>query len=152
MSIGLQMKYLWHDVDVFKLEIAASNRKFSGVAECYVSIGNLAEAAEQLKGFPCDPSDIRELKFGEFGREFAGGCSLVRFFCRDSAGHAVVEVQIESERMREMGSIWNCPEQTAHFFAEIEARAVDDFVDELRQLEEIKGGAASLRFANSPAL
>jgi hypothetical protein len=150
MSIGLQLKYLWHDVDVFELEVAASNGEFSGAAKTYISIGGLDEAAEDLKGFPRDLSDIRELKFGEFGRKSAGGGAHVRFFCKDSAGHAVAEIRIESEDESNTGSRWNLPEQTAHFFGEIEASAVDDFVAELRLLEETKSGAASLRFADSP--
>lgn len=150
MRLGLQLKYLWHDVDVLELEVVASNGKFSGASNAYVSIGGLGEAAIALKGFPRDLSDIRELKFGEFGRESAGGCAQIRFFCKNSAGHAVAEIQIETEDESNTGSRWNLPEQTAHFFGEIEASAVDDFVAELRLLEETKSGAASLRFADSP--
>jgi len=146
VSIGLQLKYLWHDVDVFEVKVMASNGEFSGAAKTYVSIGAFAEAAEVLKGFPRDLSDVRELKFGEFGRESAGGCAHLRFFCKDSAGHAVVEFRIESEDESNTGSQWNLPEQSVHFFAEIEASAVDDFVADFRQLEENKRGSASLRF------
>ena len=40
MSFGLQLKYLWHDVDVFEIEVAASNGEFSGAAKTYISIGS----------------------------------------------------------------------------------------------------------------
>jgi hypothetical protein len=150
MTVGLQLKYLWHDLDVLELKVSASSGKFSGTAETYVSIGGLAEAADALNGFPRDLSDVRELKFGEFGRGFAGGAALLRFFCKDSAGHAVIELRIESEHERNTGSRWNLQEQNAHFLSEIEASAVDDFVAELRLLEVNKSGMASLRFTNSP--
>jgi hypothetical protein len=150
MNVGLQLKYLWHDLDVLELEVSASTGKFSGTAETYISIGGLAEAADALNGFPRDLSDVRELKFGEFGRVSAGGCASLHFFCKNSAGHAVVEVRIESEDESNTGSQWNLPEQNAHSFGEIEASAVDDFVAELRLLDVNKSGIASLRFANSP--
>src|ERR1035441_7228277 len=82
MSIGLQLNYLWHDEDVSEIAVVASNGQFSGAAKTYLSIGGLAEAAEALRGFPRDLSDIRELKFGAFGRESAGGGAHLRFFCR----------------------------------------------------------------------
>lgn len=150
MSLGLQLKYLWHDADVFEIEVSASNGDFSGAVRTYVGIDKLAEAAETLGGFPQDISDVRELKFGEFGRESAGGCAHIRFFCKNSAGHAVAELQIETEDESNTGSRWNLPEQIAHFFGGVEASAIDDFVAELRLLEENKSGVASLRFADMP--
>jgi hypothetical protein len=134
---------------VFEFEVSGSNGDFSGAAKTYVAIGGLAEAAEILEGFPKNTSDVRELQFGASGREFAGGSAHLRFFCKNSAGHAV-ELRIESEDERNTGSNWNLPEQTVFFFGEIEASAVDSFVGGLRQLEEAKGGVASLRFADSP--
>ena len=150
MNLGLQLKYLWHDVDVFEIEAVASNGKFSGASDAYVSIGGLAEAAETVKGFPRDLSDVREFEFGAFGRESAGGAVHVRFSCMDGAGHAVVELRFESEYERNAGSDWNRPAETANFFGKVEASAVDDFVAELRLLEENKSGVASLRFADLP--
>lgn len=150
MNLGLQMKYLWHDLDMYEFDVSASNGKFSAAARPYVGIGCLVEAADKIEGFPRDISDVRELQFGAFGRGFAGGAVHLRFSCMDGAGHAVVELQIESEHLRNMGSRWNRPEEIAHFFVEIEATAVDDFVAELRQLEENKSGAALLRSADLP--
>jgi hypothetical protein len=146
MKTGFQLKYLWHDIDVYEFEATASNGQFSGAAKAYVPIGGLAEAAASLEGFPRHVSDAREIQLGAFGREFAGGGVSLRFFCKDSSGHAVVEFRFESEDESNTGSRWNLPEQTAHFFAGIEATAVDEFVGELRRLEENKSGIALLRF------
>lgn len=146
MKTGLRLKYLWHDIDVYEFEVVASNGQFSGVAKTYVPVGGLAEAATSLEGFPRNVSDAREIQFGAFGREFAGGALSLRFFCKDSSGHAVVEFRFESEDESNTGSKWNLPEQTAHFFAGVEATAVDEFVGELRQLEANPRETAQLRF------
>lgn len=148
MSLGLQLKYLWHDIDVYEFDVSASNGRFSGAAKTYVSIGGLAEAAGALKGFPRELSDVRELQFGAFGRESAGGAVHLRFFCIDGAGHAAVELRFESTSECYSNSSGDGPTQSAQYTAEIEATAVDDFVSELRQLEETKSGVASLRFAD----
>jgi len=150
VDIGLKLKCLWHDVDVYKLSVSANTGTFSGGTEVYVSIGGLAEAASGLQGFPSDTSDIRELQFGTFGTEFAGGAIHLGLLCKDGAGHAVLEIRIESEDGCHTNSKWNRPEQSAHFFADVEAAALDDFVAELLSLEEHKTGVASMRFANSP--
>jgi hypothetical protein len=146
VSSGLKLKYLWHDLDVLEVEVSASNGSFSGASRTYVGINYLAEAAETLEGFPQNGSDVRELQFGASGREFAGGSAHMRFFCKKPACHAVLELRIESEDESNTGSDWNLPEQTAHLFGEIEASAVDEFVVELRRLEENKSGVALLRF------
>jgi hypothetical protein len=150
VSAGLQVKYLWHDIHVLEAEVTASNAIFSGAARTYIGIEYLAEAAQLLDGFPRNKIDIRELEFGAFGRRFAGGAAHLRFFCNDSAGHAVVEPRIASENESNTGSNWNFPEQNALFFEEIEASAVDEFFSQLRQLNKSKSGVASLRFAASP--
>jgi hypothetical protein len=145
MESGIGLKYLWHDIDVYEFEISASNGIFSGSARAYVGMSGLSESAAQLEGFPKDPSDIRDLQFGEFGEESAGGCIQLRFFCNDLAGHSVVEIRIETERDRNLAAKWNRPAESAHFFAEIEASAVDDFVVDLRRMEIDRSGSARLR-------
>jgi hypothetical protein len=149
MKTGLQLKYLWHDVDVYEFEVAASNGRFSGAVKSYVPVGGLAEVATSLEGFPRHVSDAREIQFGAFGKESAGGGVRLRFFCKNSSGHAVVELRFESEDESDTGSKWNLSEQTAHFFAGIEATAVDEFVGELRLLEEKQCGTASLSFTEN---
>ena len=149
MSNGFQLKYLWHDNDCREYEASASNGEFAGRVKAYISIGDLAKAAATLEGFPRNLSDTREFQFGAFGRESAGGGLRLRFFCKDPSGHAAVEFRFESEGESNTGSKWNLPEQTANFFGEIEAHAVDEFVVALRQLEETIHGTAWLRFTDS---
>ena len=146
---GLELKCCWYDQDALELGVTASNAKFSGLAHPYVSLDYLAEAAEILDRFPKDTSDTRELSFGTPGEKFAGGFVHLKFSCRDLSGHAVIEVEIESKNESRRESLWNQFPQASHFFAEIEANAVDEFVKELRQLNQNKNGTAWLPFASS---
>ena len=139
MEIGIEVKYRWHDCDVPELGILASNGKFAGVAYPYLSIDGLAESVRVLAGFPGSISDVREIQFGDFGPETAGGCVNLSFFCKDSAGHAVVEVRMESKDEGSVETPWDRDPQSAHFFGEIEAGAVDEFVNELRAIDQTKG-------------
>jgi hypothetical protein len=42
----------------------------------------LGESVQDLKGFPQNPSDKRNLRFGEFGPQFAGGAATMDFTVR----------------------------------------------------------------------
>jgi hypothetical protein len=148
MTAALQIKYLWHDVDVYKLRVSASNGTFSGGADVFLSIGGIAEAASALKGFPVSPSDSRELQFGAFRSGLGGGGVRLRLSCKDGAGHSVLEVRVESVLGSETNGPLSRREQTAHFFADVAPSAVDRFVAELLDLDKQKAGIASLRFAN----
>jgi hypothetical protein len=102
-----------------------------------VSSNQLSEAAETLQGFPRDSSDTRDILFGAFGANFAGGGVRQRFFCKDMAGHTVVEATIEADY--QLAEIT----ERATVIANIEPAAVDQFVVELRRLEiELSGTAA----------
>ena len=143
---GLEIVYEWHDQDVMKISIGASSGAFAGSALPYLPTSGLAEFATNLNGFPANSSDVREMEFGGIGKESAGGYVRLRFSCRDRAAHSIVEIQVDSKNEFRPESPWNRSSQTAHFFAAIEPSAVDDFVKELRRLNEEKTGKAWLRF------
>src|SRR5258706_16394578 len=128
MDTGFQFELLWNDNDVFKIRVSAWNGQFGGSADVFVPIGGLAEAAAKLEGFPHQPSDTREIQFGAFGREWAGGGVSMRFYCKDAAGHGFVEARIESDYTAAHTA------QSALLFAFIEETSVDTFVSELRGL------------------
>ena len=138
MESGFRFEVRWSDADVFNIRISAWNGAFGGSTAVYVPIGGLAEAATTLEGFPRDPSDKRELQFGAFGPGWAGGAVSMAFYCKDAAGHALVEARIESEH-------GGTPKaQSALFFVPVEATKVDTFVEGLRRLEACKEGTAAL--------
>jgi hypothetical protein len=105
----------------------------------YVAIGGLAEIAAKIEGFPREPSDSREIQFGAFGPEWAGGAVSMQFYCKDAAGHALIEARIESDYNGTRTA------QSTHLLAAIEAAAVDEFAEELGRLETDQCGVALLR-------
>jgi hypothetical protein len=143
MDAGFRFEITWNDDDVCGVRAAAWNGKFGGTADVYVSIGQLAEIAGRLEGFPREPSDTREVQFGAVGPEWAGGAVSMRFYCKDAAGHAFVEARIESDYDGAHAA------QSTHLFAAIEPSAVDTFVGELRRLETDMDGIALLRALGS---
>jgi hypothetical protein len=137
MDSGLTIAFLWEDVDAVELQVTASNGRFSGAARIYISPSQLYEAAALLKDFPAKPSDTRELTFGSFAREIAGGAVKLHFRCVDSCGHAQADIKIESDPLQG-------PSESAIFFLPIEATAVDRFVDDLTQLAQDRTHIARL--------
>jgi hypothetical protein len=130
---------IWQDEDLFDIRVSAWNGAFGGVAELYVAIGGIEELANKLAGFPRNPTDVREIVLGMFGREFAGGAVRMRFYCSDKAGHAYVESKIESGT-ESAGVV-----QYAIISMPIEAAAIDSFVIDLRRLERERSGTAILQ-------
>lgn len=147
MEPGLELKYVWHDSDVDEIEICASSGGFSGSTRAYISKHVVSSAAQMLLHFPQNSSDVRELQFGVRGENAAGGWAHLRFSCKDLAAHAILEIHIESKDEWRPASRCFMSPQSAHFFAEIEAAAVDDFVRELGELNRNEDGAARLRFS-----
>jgi len=143
MPAGLHIKYLYHDNDIIEVEVFVGNGRFCGTARVYVGIGQLSEAGALLKGFPQRSSDIREVVLGAFGRDSAGGGVRLRFYCKDLAGHAVVEATIEADH------IGKGPAESAVVLADIEPASLDIFVPQLLLLDAELNGIASLKILDN---
>jgi hypothetical protein len=146
MEPGLSIKFLWHDTDVVEVTISASNGAFGGSGAAYINRDDPRNAAAILDGFPRTPDDKRDLRFGTMDPQFAGGGATLRFFCIDGSGHSVVEVHIAAGA-EPISNRWCRPAQSAHFFADVEAAAIDNFVRELNAFDPYESGSALLRFA-----
>jgi hypothetical protein len=137
--IGFHFQAIWFDSDLIELCVSAWNGTFGGTADIYEAIGDLEEAAAQLRGFPRNPSDRREIIFGNFDRKCAGGGVKMRFHCIGGAGHSFVEATIDS----------NCESagtfQTAVLSMPVEAAAIDVFVQELQRVGANRAGTAYLK-------
>ena len=144
MDPGLEIKYLWHDLDVLEVSIAASNGRFGGRAQAYIGHDDLRDAALTLEAFPATPRDSRELEIGNMDPQFAGGGASLRFFCTDNSGHAAVEILLVDPAQPQT-NLGIRPPQSAHFFAHVEAAAIDDFVRELRAFDPSESRSAFLR-------
>jgi hypothetical protein len=136
MEVGIEFQLIWHDNDVLNLRVSAWNGDFGGVAEIYEGVGDLHVAASNLRGFPNNPSDRREIVFD---RKCAAAGVSMRFHCVNGAGHAYVEASVDSNYQRG-GTI-----QTVVLAMPVEAAAVDIFVRELARLESDRSGTAFLR-------
>jgi hypothetical protein len=82
MGVGIEFQLIWHDNDVLNLRVSAWNGDFGGVAEIYEGVGDLHVAASNLRGFPNNLRDRREIVFGNFDRKCAaGGVSMRISLC-----------------------------------------------------------------------
>jgi hypothetical protein len=141
MTRGLQVKYLYNDTDIIELRIIADNGRFCGTTNVYVSMGELPNVAEILRGFPKDSSDCRDVTLGAFGRKSAGGAVRLRFYCTDLAGHTTVEITIEAD---EADYARSEVAETATVIAKFEPAALDEFLKELPELEHRLSGGTTL--------
>ena len=75
LSVGFDFTAIWFDEGRIQLCISAWNGSFGGTIEVYEAHGKLEKAAGTLAGFPLNPSDEREIVFGNFDfreNEYAG--------------------------------------------------------------------------------
>jgi hypothetical protein len=139
---GIEIEIHWFDDDVIELLVRASNGRFAGMAELYVSHDELPRLADALRGFPASPCDHRELQLGTFDANHAGGGVRLRFWCKDRAGHALVEVSLRTDGRYHFGR----PEM-AELVIPVEPYAIDRFVQHLGHLEVTCGASARLQGA-----
>jgi hypothetical protein len=139
LLVGFQFTVIWFDEGSIQLCVSAWNGTFGGTAEVYEALGKLENAAGSLIGFPLNPSDKREIIFGNFDRKWAGGGVRMRFHCVDGAGHAYVEAAIDS-KYESGGTV-----QTVLLSMPVEAAAIDAFVQGLQAVGINRAGTAYLK-------
>ncbi len=137
--VGIQFQAIWFDCGLMEICVSAWNGAFGGTADVYGAIGDLEEAATQLRGFPRNPSDSREIILGNFDRKCAGGGVKMRFHCIGGAGHPYIEATIDSN-CKSAGTV-----QTVVLSMPVEAAAVDVFVQELDRVGATRAGTAFLK-------
>ncbi len=135
MKSGIEFTVLWSDQDVIK--VRCSNGRFSGDATMYFAHDDLSKLVQTLSGFPSHAGDLRRLEFGTFERNYAGGGIRMHFFCRDSVGHAVVDVQLSGDNCLKPGE----PE-SVRLCMNVEAAGVDSFLAQLGSLDPNEIGAS----------
>jgi hypothetical protein len=138
MIIGLKVTYLYHDVDVIKVQVTAQNTRYKGSADVYMGTDDLLEAADALNGFPKDCQDRREINFGAAGPKFAGGSVRLELYCKDLAGHTALRAVIEDDYDQEDRA------QSANIFVDFEPASLDRFLSELQRVELEHRGSADL--------
>jgi hypothetical protein len=134
---GLSVEVLWHDEDVLQLMVRVGNDEFSGAGKVYVAHGELREVAAAMAGFPSGRGDERHFTLGSFDPAAPGGGVSIHLKCETSAGHSFADVRVESDTTEG-------PMASAAFRFPFEAGAVDNFVVDLRHLDDQRAGAARL--------
>ena len=137
MTNYLKISVIDPDPDYLGIEISASNARFSGTTKIYAGLDQLTELAVVITGFPMSPKDERSYEFGTKNEGFAGGYCALRFYCRDRAGHAAADIEIEDDNMF-------YSEATARFTIPILPAGVDEFVRVLQLVEQAQSGEAIL--------
>jgi hypothetical protein len=141
-DLGFRFEVIYKDIHLLEVRISAWNGAFSGVADVYVGLDQLQETAAKLRGFPTDPSDVREANFGAFGPKSVPGRRVsMRFYCADRSGHSYVDSTIESD-YNAAGKI-----ETVSLSLAIEAAAMDSFLEELHRSGANSAGVAFLKGA-----
>jgi hypothetical protein len=140
MDKALILSYAYHDIDTLELHVSAWNGCFGGATRLYVGRTELGNVVETIKGFPLNPLGEREAILGAFGAKFAGGAARFRFYCKDGAGHGMVEIQIEGDHAGRTVT------QSVRMNASIEAASIDSFLPDLDLIGKQLSGSAALRF------
>jgi len=139
MDRCVRLAYWYHDVDVVELRVSAWNGSFGGSTCVYVGQGDLADAATLLAGFPVSLEDKREVTFGAFGSDSAGGALTLRFACIDGAGHCQLHVTMEADHDRR-----DLLAERVEMLSTLEPAALDQFVEQMRELNSSLTGSAVL--------
>ena len=139
MENGINLKVIWFDEieDLVEVLFRCSNGYFSGQAEIYVSCDCLSKLADVISGFPSHPSDSRDFELGTFNPDHADGGARLHFFCKDSAGHAVVEVKLRGDACKGLGEM-----ESVALRIPIQAAGVGEFIRQLRVIGKALGASA----------
>ena len=121
---------------MIECEFRCSNGRFSGAANIYVSHDDLPRMAEVLNGFPNAASDFRDLELGTFNPAHADGGVCLHCYCKDSVGHAVIEVKLRGDACKGLGE----PESVA-LILPVEAASIDSFLTQVRAINAEQIGA-----------
>jgi hypothetical protein len=139
MDRCIQLTHWYHDTDVVELKVSAWNGTFAGSTRLYIGQGDLADTAKLLARFPVGLEDRREVTFGAFGPDSAGGAMNLKLSCIDGAGHCHLHLLIEADYDGR-----NLLAERVEMHCAFEPAALDQFVDQMRELNSSLTGSAVL--------
>jgi hypothetical protein len=125
---GISWEVIWFDFDQNLIEVvfACSNGNFCGTCEIYVSREELSELADALLGFPSSGSDSRSVELGTFDPKYADGGVRMSFYCSDSRGYSIAEIQLRDDGCRALGEV-----ESVALRIPIEPAGLDSFLAQL---------------------
>ena len=134
MNPSIAFKKIWEDEDMVELIISICDGK--SLFQCDVYVGNqtMAETIDDLNVFKDQVcGGLYDLRYGEFGPEYASGALHARFeFQRSGNGKLSITVKAESE--------WNDLKKTkvasnANLYLRTEPGLFDNWLIELKELK-----------------
>lgn len=129
MKPFLRIEPVWQDSDMVEIEVAAASALFTGATKVYYTYDALKKFAGKLESFPRSHSDRQGFETG--GARSTSSMTL-SLFCRNSAGHVGVSVELKNQR------------ESVHLEFTAEAAAVDRFQTALLELCKRESGTAEL--------
>lgn len=126
---------IWSDDDMVELRIEVTDGRSSFSNDIYVGHQHLRATISELNTFKTHiHGGLYELRFGEFGPEYASGALHARFHFQDR-GVVFITVRSQSE-FTDFGSKNVASEATLHL--KTEPALLDNFI---RELESVSGGS-----------
>lgn len=131
MGRGIQIRKVWFDDDVVELQIDVSDGVSSFSNRVYVGHADLADTVARLDAFREHlHGGLLDIRFGEFGTEYANGAFQGRFHF-PKPGRLFITCQQESEYAQFADkTVASC----ATMYLQSEPALLDRFVGELRGL------------------
>ncbi len=141
MERGIQIARIWSDDDVVELRIDVCDGQSRFVNQVYVGHGMLADAISRLDSFKTHlHGGIFDLRFGEFGCEYANGAFQARLHF-PKPGRLFITVEQESE-FAEFAR--KTVASRATLYLQSEPALLDRFIDELASVARNSDGKAYL--------
>jgi hypothetical protein len=129
---GISFTKIWSDEDIIELRIEVSDGTSLFSNQIYVGYSHFAEAVSQLDKFKTHVhGGILDMRFGEFGPEYANGAFHARFHFHDP-GKLCITCNQQSE-FEDFGRKNVAAEATLHL--RTEPVFLDNFLEQLKGLD-----------------
>jgi hypothetical protein len=128
---GIVVSVIYSDLHLMQLQVRASNHGFAAEVDTYVSHEEFSDVENQLKGFPDDSDDFREIGIGS-------KISL-RLSTVDDLGHSIISIDMAGDVPEQNGQV-----PRARFSILVDPAQIDQFASELSRLTPEIGSMASL--------
>jgi len=141
MKPGVHLTKVWFDDDMMELKIDVSDGISSFSNRVYVGYSAFADVVAQLDAFKDHiHGGLLDIRFGEFGPEYANGAFHARLHFAKPGG-----LYISSKQQSEFGefSVTKVASE-ATLYLKTEPALLDNFIDELRRLNAKKSEEAHL--------
>lgn len=132
MNPGIIFKNIWHDDDMYEFQITSSDGSSIFVHEVYVGYGTYDQMISEMDVFKTHIyGGIYDIRFGEFGPEYASGAYRARLHFQER-GKIYVSIDAQSDH-EEFGKKKIASEAKLYFVTE--PALLDNFIQDLKRLK-----------------